>query len=393
MNSLKYGKIILKPGKERSVLQYHPWIFSGATATSPEEFTDGQIVRIYNSQQEYLATGHFHPGSIRVRVLSFEDRPLDLTFWKEKINNAYALRQRIGIAGSTATNAFRLIHAEGDGLPGLVIDVYDRAAVIQTHSTGMQLSLEVIAEALQTLPGLSFDTIYHRHASREHHVQGHFLLGDSEGAEIRENDHLFFVNWKEGQKTGFFLDQRENRSLLARYSKGRTVLNTFCYSGGFSVYALQGGAAKVVSVDGSAKAIEWTEKNVSLNPFSEASHHSHCEDALQFLKKSSPQEFDLMVLDPPAYAKNLHALAKAEIGYRNLNEQALKLIREGGLIFTFSCSQAVDMNLFRKIIFKAAAATRRRVRILHQLSQGPDHPINVYHPEGEYLKGLVLEVQ
>lgn len=392
MTVLNYRKIRLKPTKERSLLNRHPWVFSGAIATSTHNFTDGEIVEVYDSNDHFLGTGHFNPGSIRVRILSFIQREINEAFWIERLSNAIQLRRTLGLAGSSHTNAFRLVHGEGDQLPGLVIDIYNDTAVIQPHSMGMQLALDQIATALKKTDGLALRNIFSR--SSENHVSTeNFYLGEAVAGTVLENDHQFYVNWKEGQKTGFFLDQRDNRQLLSEYSAGKKVLNTFCYSGGFSVYALKAGAEKVVSVDSSAKAIEWTNKNVETNFPAGAAHESHCRDVFDYLKSASPGEFDIIVLDPPAFAKHLSAVDKAVIGYRNLNELGIRLVKPGGLVFTFSCSQVIDPVLFRKTIFKAAAKTGREVRVLHQVSQGPDHPINLYHPEGEYLKGLVLEVQ
>ena len=391
MTVLNYRKIKLKPLKERSLLNKHPWVFSGAVATNTSDFTDGESVSVYDAADQFLGTGHFNPGSIRVRILSFEERPLDTSFYTDRIANAFQLRKTLGLAGSDHTNAYRLVHGEGDGLPGLVIDVYNDTAVLQPHSKGMQLALDPIATALKDIKELGLRNIFSR--STENHGSGDcFHMGNAGEGTIKENGHLFHVNWKEGQKTGFFLDQRDNRKLLAQYAAGKKVLNTFSYSGGFSVYALQAGARQVVSVDRSSKAIDWTNINVGMNFPEGAPHESHCEDVFNYLKSSSPGTFDIIVLDPPAFAKHLSAVDKAIIGYRNLNELGIRLVKSGGLIFTFSCSQVIDPVLFRKTIFKAAVRTGRQVRVLHQVSQGPDHPINLYHPEGEYLKGLVLEV-
>lgn len=392
MTVLNYRKIRLKPTKERSLLNRHPWVFSGAIATNTDDFEDGELLEVYDSNNHFLGTGHFNPGSIRVRILSFEERAIDGAFWLERLTNAFQLRKTLGLAGSAHTNAYRLVHGEGDQLPGLVIDIYNDTAVIQPHSKGMQLALDQIAQALTKIDGLVLRNIFSRSSENQSSGEGYHLGTSDEGA-VMENDHLFHVNWKEGQKTGFFLDQRDNRQLLAKYATGKKVLNTFCYSGGFSIYALKAGAPKVVSVDSSAKAIEWTNKNVGMNFPEGAAHESHCHDVFDFLKSSSSGEYDIIILDPPAFAKHLSAVDKAVIGYRNLNELGIRLVKPGGLIFTFSCSQVIDPVLFRKTIFKAAAKTGREVRVLHQVSQGPDHPINLYHPEGEYLKGLVLEVR
>ncbi len=382
-----YPGIKLKPGKERSVKNFHPWIFSGAVATDIKRLEEGSVVEVTDSEGNYLATGHYHKASIMVRVLSFEQRAIDETFWNEKIKAAIEVRKLFRFA-ENYTNTYRLIHGEGDGLPGMIVDVYDKHVVIQAHTTGMQKMLPIISDALnKNLDSLS--TIYARNPDAG--AEGTYLLGNSSHTVVTENGHQFHVNWQEGQKTGFFLDQRDNRLLLSNYVRGKKVLNTFCYSGGFSIYALKAGASYVDSVDSSRKAIEWTDMNVMLNFGENAPHHSHCEDVFDFLKISK-SEYDIIVLDPPAFAKHLSAADKAVIGYRNLNMEAIKSIRPGGLIFTFSCSQAIDKQLFRKTVFTAAAKTRRNVTILHQLSQGADHPVSLYHPEGEYLKGLVLEV-
>lgn len=392
MTVLNYRKIRLKPTKERSLLNRHPWVFSGAIATNTGDIEDGELVEVYDSNNQFLGTGHFNPGSIRVRILSFDERDIDDSFWLDRLSNAFQLRKTLGLAESSHTNAYRLVHGEGDQLPGLVIDIYDDTAVIQPHSRGMQQALDQIANALKRVDGLHLQNIFSR-SSENHASNENYHLGTANEGVVKEYDHLFHVNWKEGQKTGFFLDQRDNRQLLAKYSNGKNVLNTFCYSGGFSVYALKSGASKVVSVDSSAKAIEWTNRNVQANFPQGAPHESHCEDVFDYLKSTAEGEYDIIVLDPPAFAKHLSAVDKAVIGYRNLNELGIRLVKKGGLVFTFSCSQVIDPVLFRKTIFKAAARTGREVRVLHQISQGPDHPINLYHPEGEYLKGLVLEVR
>jgi 23S rRNA (cytosine1962-C5)-methyltransferase len=396
MEKPQYKKLNLKSLKDRSVLNFHPWIFSGAISTPNKDFNEGEVVEVFDASNKYLATGHFHHGTIMVRIISFEQRVIDRNFWIEKLNDAYQLRMALPSINIESTNAFRLIHGEGDFLPGLIIDVYGNAAIIQAHSEGMQLMLNDICEALKCVEGLHLTTIYNKSSESMSKQQGavhenSLLLGTNESAVVLENDHQFFVNWKEGQKTGFFLDQRENRKLLATYCKNKSVLNTFCYSGGFSIYALKAGAKKVDSVDSSIKAIEWLKENIQLNFPNGAPHNASTEDVFDFIKKNN-DAYDVIILDPPAFAKHLSAIDRAVIGYRNLNEIAIAKIKPGGIIFTFSCSQAIDKQLFRKTVFMAAAKTGRKIRILHQLSQGPDHPINLYHPEGEYLKGLVLRV-
>lgn len=396
MKIQNYPKINLKPQKERSILNFHPWIFSGAIKTVVDDFKNGEIVEVYDANDHYLATGHFNHGSIMVRILTFERQTIDIDFWKLKLQKAYELRQALGLSDVDETNAYRLLHGEGDLLPGLIIDIYGKVAVIQAHSEGMILAIQAIADALDSVQGLNLEAIFDKSADTIKNQkptlsENRFLKGAIEEGIVKEYGHLFHINWKEGQKTGFFLDQRENRKLLAAYSKGKSVLNTFCYSGGFSIFALKAGATHVDSVDSSKKAIEWTDMNVKLNFPEGAPHQSHALDVFDFLKKSSGL-YDIIVLDPPAFAKHLSAVDKAVIGYRNLNAEAIKRVKPGGLIFTFSCSQAIDKQLFRKTVFTAAVKSGRQVRVLHQLSQGPDHPVNLYHPEGEYLKGLVLRV-
>ena len=394
MKTENYLKVKLKPLKDRSVRNFHPWVFSGAIATTVKDYPEGAIVEVFDAEDKFLASGHFHHGTIMIRLVTFNRQQIDVNFWINKIETALAFRKGLPFMHEH-TNCYRLIHGEGDGLPGLIIDVYGDVAVIQAHSEGMQLAINEIGAALQKVFP-HFTTIYNKSAESISKQSGlvqpdNFIAGSASSAIVEEYGNLFYVNWLEGQKTGFFLDQRENRKLLRDYVKGKSVLNTFCYSGGFSIYALKGGAARVDSVDSSKKAIEWTDKNVTLNFPGGAPHESHCTDVFEFMKKNS-EVYDVIVLDPPAFAKHLSAVDKAVVGYRNLNHDAIKSVKSGGLIFTFSCSQAIDKQLFRKTVFTAAAKTGRSVRILHQLSQGPDHPISLYHPEGEYLKGLVLIV-
>lgn len=389
-----YIKVILNPKKERSLLLFHPWVFSGAIAKTEGQPAEGDIVEVFTHDGKYLATGHFHNGSIKVRIISFEQRTIDNNFWLEKLKSAYSIRERLRLTNNTATNAYRLIHGEGDGLPGLIIDIYNTAAVIQTHTVGMHNIRETIADSLKEIYGSRLKTIYDKSSETMSKqsaavLQNTFLTGDENENVIIENDLKFAVNWVEGQKTGFFLDQRENRHLLERYSNGKRVLNTFSYSGGFSMYALKGGADFVHSVDSSDKAVRLAIRNAELNGYT--NHEAYGMDVFDFLK-STEEQYDLIVLDPPAFAKHLSAVENAMVGYRNLNTEGIKKVANGGLIFTFSCSQVIDRTLFRKLIFQAAAQAKRNVRIVHQLSQGPDHPISVYHPEGEYLKGLVLIV-
>lgn len=407
--------IILKKGKEESLKRFHPWVFSGAIwrvdGGRPEE---GGVVRVVDAEGNCLGRGHFQIGSISVRMLTFEDQNIDRDFWKSRLREAFSLRKALGLVVPGRNEAFRLVHGEGDRLPGLVVDVYGRTAVMQAHSVGMHLSREVIAKALVEVVSEVSDAP-HGHSDLKGFTSGWienvfyksettlpakavlgqengYLIGGRGGEIALENGLRFHIDWREGQKTGFFVDQRENRSLVESYAKGRRVLNMFCYTGGFSVYALRGGAERVCSVDSSARAIELTKENVFLN-FGETQRHEACvEDAFKYLERMGG-EYDLIVLDPPAFAKRISALRNALRGYSKLNAAALRKIRPGGLLFTFSCSQAVNKDSFRLAVFTAAAQTGRHVRILHQLHQPSDHPINIFHPEGEYLKGLVLEVE
>jgi 23S rRNA (cytosine1962-C5)-methyltransferase len=393
MSSINLPEIRLKPTKERSVLNFHPWIFSGAVQNNTDQFKEGELVRVIDSKGNFLALGFFHHGSIKVRIISFTEEEINATFWFKRINSALDYRRSLPGLVNSNTNCYRLIHAEGDLLPGLIIDIYNNIAVIQAHEAGVFSHLHDIKNALMACDGLKLTTIYNKSAETLRKLipglQNEFLLGDQESVIVSENGIKFKVDVVRGQKTGFFIDQRENRKLLSEYTANRDVLNTFCYSGGFSLYSLQGDARSVISVDSSEKAIGWADENVLMNSFDESRHQSHTGDVFTYLKEHSGRH-DIIILDPPAFAKHLSATEQAIIGYRNLNESALRSIRKGGLLFTFSCSQAIDKTTFRKILFMAAARSRRTVRIVHQLSQAPDHPINIYHPEGEYLKGLVL---
>ncbi|MEO5572357.1 MAG: class I SAM-dependent rRNA methyltransferase [Bacteroidia bacterium] len=393
---ISYPKIILKKGKERSLQNFHPWLFSGAVQSQDKELTEGCIVEIYSGDNNYLGTAHFHHGSIVARILSFEQCEINQHFFNRKILRAFELRKNLQLINSEETTVYRLVNAEGDGLPGLVVDIYKNTAVIQTHTAGMFESREKIKNALLNLSGLNLEAVYDKSAnSMEKHTeivsQNSYLFGEKKNNLIVENKIKFSVDWEEGQKTGFFIDQRESRKLLMHYSKNKKVLNTFAYSGGFSLYALQSGASLVHSVDSSKKAMEWANQNVELN-FKNAPHEYFALDTFDFLKKGE-ENYDVIILDPPAFAKHLSAIDKATVGYRNLNYEAIKRINKNGILFTFSCSQAIDKNLFRKIVFMAAAQAKRNVKILHQLTQSPDHPISIYHPEGEYLKGLVLYIE
>lgn len=394
---MSYKKVFLKSGKEESLKRFHPWIFSGAIHHIEGEPEEGETVKVYTSNKEFIAVGHFQVGSIAVRVLSFCDEPIDYDFWKRKLEIAYNVRKSIGVAGKPQNNTYRLVHGEGDNLPGLVIDVYARTAVMQAHSVGMHVCRMQIAEALAEVMHGVIDNIYYKSETTlpykaELEAENGFIKGGSTDNVALENGLKFHVDWLKGQKTGFFVDQRENRALLERYAKGRNVLNMFCYTGGFSFYAMRGGANLVHSVDSSAKAIDLTNDNVELNFPGDPRHKAFAEDAFKFLDRMGDQ-YDLIILDPPAFAKHKDALRNALQGYRKLNAKAFEKIRPGGILFTFSCSQVVTKDNFRTAVFTAAAMSGRSVRILHQLTQPADHPVNIYHPEGEYLKGLVLYVE
>ena len=391
------NRIILKPGKDRSVFRYHPWIFSGAIARMEGNLQEGDLVKVYNADNTFLATGHYQIGSIAIRILTFEDREVDYSFWKERISEAYHMRQTIGLTDNPGNNVFRLIHGEGDNLPGLVIDYYAGVAVIQFHSVGMYLVREQIAKALQEVVGDKLKAIYDKSESTlpfkaAIEPQNGYLYGKTEDFIALENGLKFNVDWLEGQKTGFFIDQRENRSLLEKYARNKSVLNMFCYTGGFSFYAMRGGASSVHSVDVSARAIELANRNVELNFPGDSRHEAFAEEAFKFLE-TSYHKYDLIILDPPAFAKHQNVLNNAIQGYKKLNRKGIEVIKPGGIIFTFSCSQVMTKELFRQTVFTAAANTGRKVRILHQLTQPADHPVSIYHPEGEYLKGLVLYVE
>lgn len=389
--------ITLKPGKEQSLLRFHPWIFSGAIAKTSGKPEEGEVVEVHDALGSFLALGHYQIGSIMVRILSFESIKIDQDFYTKRIAEAYTMRKSIGLASSATTNAYRLIHGEGDYLPGLVIDMYNGVAVVQMHSVGMYRDREFIYKALIDVIGADLKAIYNKSedtlpfkAGIE--MQNAYVYGHRpDDMTAMENGLKFMPDWEHGQKTGFFVDQRENRALIERYSKGRNVLNMFCYTGGFSIYAMRGGATKVHSVDSSERAIELTIGNVELNFPGDTRHQATAEDAFKFMERTEG-EFDLMILDPPAFAKHYNVLNNALKGYRRLNTKAFEMIKPGGILFTFSCSQVVSKEVFRTMVFSSAAKARRRVSILHQLTQPADHPVNIYHPEGEYLKGLVLQV-
>lgn len=385
----------LKRSKEDSLLRFHPWVFSGAIERADEGIAEGDVVRVLKNDGSFIAIGHYQAGSIAVRVLSFRDVDIDARFWHSRLESALDMRLAIGIADNPQNNTYRLVHGEGDHLPGLIIDIYGKTAVMQAHSIGMHLSRVEIAEQLVSVMGSRIENVYYKSETTlpfMDDMENGFLYGGSDDNTAVENGLMFYVDWLRGQKTGFFVDQRENRALLERFAAGRKVLNMFCYTGGFSFYAMRGGAKLVHSVDSSAKAIELTNRNVALNFPGDARHIAFCEDAFKFLEQAG-DHYDLIILDPPAFAKHRGALHNALKGYTRLNMKALQKIQPGGILFTFSCSQVVTKDHFRNAVFTAAAQARRKVRILHQLHQPADHPINIYHPEGEYLKGLVLYVE
>lgn len=389
--------IYLKRGKSESLRRFHPWVFSGAIAGSDAPLEEGDIVRVATEEGELMGYGHYQIGSIAVRMLTFKEETIDALFWTSRLSEAFRLRQALGLTGRADNDIYRLVHGEGDRLPGLVIDIYGHTAVMQAHSVGMHRSRMDVAQAIVDASEGLVEAVYYKSETTlpykaDLHQENGFLIGEAEGNVATENGLRFHIDWLHGQKTGFFVDQRENRSLLEHYAHGRRVLNMFCYTGGFSVYAMRGGATLVHSVDASAKAIELTRANGELNFPGDTRHEAFAEDAFRFLEHSG-SDYDLIVLDPPAFAKHKDALRNALKGYTRLNAIAFRKIRSGGIVFTFSCSQAVNKDQFRLAVFTAAAQSGRHVRILHQLHQPADHPINIYHPEGEYLKGLVLEVE
>ena len=402
-----YKKIVLKKGKEESLLRKHPWVFSGAILKMDETLEEGELVQVYTHNGNFIGVGHFQIGSITVRILSFSDVPIDADFWQSRLKAAWAVREAIGVirpegdgastSGETVNTTYRLVHGEGDNLSGLIVDVYGTTCVLQAHSVGMHVSRFAIADALRAVMGEKIDSIYYKSETTlpfkaELGQENGFLYGDTDNNIAIENGLKFHIDWLRGQKTGFFIDQRENRSLLEYYAKGRSVLNMFCYTGGFSVYAMRGGAKMVHSVDSSAKAVELTNENIALNFPGDNRHAAICEDAFKYLDDNDGK-YDLIVLDPPAFAKHRSALKNGLRGYTRLNVKGFERIKKGGILFTFSCSQVVTKENFRQAVFTAAAQAGRKVRILHQIHQPADHPINIYHLEGEYLKGLVLYVE
>lgn len=392
---MNYKQISLKKGKEESLLRFHPWVFSGAVSHIPENLEEGDIVKVVSSDNRFIGIGHFQIGSIAVRILSFEETEIDEKFFSTRLNEAYKLRKTLNLIRED-NNAFRLVHGEGDFLPGLIIDVYGNTAVVQAHSPGMHFARNIIANALVNLDAGIKNVYYKSETTLPYKAQldpqNDYIIGGFESNIATENGLKFHVDWLKGQKTGFFVDQRDNRSLLEHYAQDRNVLNMFCYTGGFSFYAMRGGAKIVHSVDSSAKAIALTKANVDLNFPNDTRHEAFAEDAFKFLN-GIDKLYDLIILDPPAFAKHRSAIKNALIGYRKLNAKAFEKIKSGGILFTFSCSQAISKEQFRLAVFSAAAMSHRKVRILHQLTQPADHPINIYHPEGEYLKGLILYVE
>ncbi|WP_242918878.1 class I SAM-dependent rRNA methyltransferase [Pontibacter liquoris] len=390
-------KLYLAPGKEHSLKRRHPWVFSGAIRSADGEAAEGDIVEVYSSKREFLAMGHYATGSIAVRIFSFEQVEPDYTFWKSKVQQAYDYRQRLGLVNDPQTNVYRLIYAEGDGVPGLIVDVYNDTAVVQTHTLGMYGVRAYVAQALQEIYGDRLKAVYDKSAeslppkSLPAAENGYLAGSSTGGVVVTEYGNRFFIDWEGGQKTGFFIDQRENRDLLARYVKDKSVLNTFCYTGGFSVYALNAGAKEVHSVDVSKKAIELTIRNAEMSQAHER-HAAFAMDTFEFLK-GKEDLYDVIVLDPPAFAKSQKVRHNALMGYKRLNAEAMKKIKPGGILFTFSCSQVVDKYLFNSTVMAAAIEAGRNIKIMHNLSQPADHPISIFHPEGEYLKGLVLFVE
>ncbi|MCI6234910.1 MAG: class I SAM-dependent rRNA methyltransferase [Prevotella sp.] len=394
---MNYKSVFLKKGKEDSLLRFHPWIFSGAIQSADDGIHEGDIVKVFTVNGDFIAIGHYQLGSIAVRVLTFEDSAIDLSFWKSRLLSAFMMRKSIGIADNPHNDTYRLVHGEGDNLPGLIIDCYGKTAVMQAHSVGFHVCRNEIAQALVEVLEGRIDNVYYKSETTlpfkaDLRKENGFIYGGTDDNVARENGLSFHVDWLKGQKTGFFVDQRENRQLLESYAKDRSVLNMFCYTGGFSVYAMRGGAKLVHSVDSSAKAVDLTNRNISLNFKDDVRHKAFCDDAFKFLDRHE-DKYDLIILDPPAFAKHRSALRNALKGYTRLNVKGLEKIKSGGILFTFSCSQVVTKDQFRQAVFTAAAQSKRKVRILHQLHQPSDHPINIYHPEGEYLKGLVLYVE
>lgn len=394
---MEFVKIELKPGKEQSLLRFHPWIFSGAIRKINGNPIEGDVVEVEDSSGNFIALGHYQPSSITVRVISFTKVDINKDFWRKKIVNAILLRKTLGLFGNKDTNTFRLIHGEGDNMPGLIVDIYGSTAVMQCHSVGMYHIRQIIAELIIEQFEGTITSVYDKSTGTLPFkapispVDG-YIVGNTFADTLFEYGNRFEISWVEGQKTGFFIDQRENRLLLQQYAQGKTVLNTFGYTGGFSVYAIKGGASKTITVDSSQKAIDLTNKNVEINFGDIQNHEAICADVFEYLRTST-EKFDIIILDPPAFAKHNEALRNALQAYKRLNAAAIRKLNPGGLLFTFSCSQVVNKENFRNAVFSGCAITGRQVKILHQLTQPADHPINIYHPEGEYLKGLVLQIE
>ncbi len=392
-----FTKIVLKSGKDQSLKRFHPWVFSGAIKKIYGPLNEGDLVVVYSNKDEFLGIGHYQIGSIAVRIVSFKETVPDYEFWKNKIARAWNLRKSLGFAENEETNVFRIIHAEGDGMPGLIADFYNGTVVLQMHSVGMFLIRKDLVKALQEVLKEKLKSVYDKSSKTlpfkaDINPVDEYLFGENHEIEVLENGLKFKVDWEDGQKTGFFIDQRENRKLVQEYAKNRDVLNMFCYTGGFSFYALKGGARLVHSVDSSARAIDLTNENVELNFSGDKRHEAIVADGFEYLKNIQ-DKYDLIILDPPAFAKHRDTLPQALKGYKRINTRAFEQIRSGGVLFTFSCSQVVSKEKFREAVFSAAAIAGRNVRILHQLTQPTDHPVNIYHPESEYLKGLVLYVE
>ncbi len=392
-----YPIIKLRKGKDEAVKRYHPWIFSGAIETAAPNLQAGDLVTVVDYKNEILGTGFAEAGNIAVKLLAFDNTKIDSLFWKERLEKAFELRKMMGLVDNQHTNCYRLVHSEGDNLPGLIIDIYGKTAVVQAQTEGMALNIKSISDALLNIDGLDINSVYNKSSEAMQRmgkdaVDDGYIFGEKSDDYVLENDSKFLIDWEEGQKTGFFLDQRNNRDLVRKLAKGKNVLNTFCYTGGFSVTALRGGANKVVSVDCSKKAITACEKNIALNGFDVVENPSVTEDAKLFLQNMNQGEFDLIILDPPAFAKNHKSLHRGLQGYKFINTEAIKKIKEGGLLFTFSCSQAVDKAQFQSVVMSAAIEAGRKAQIIFQLDQPEDHPVNIFHPEGAYLKGLVLKI-
>ena len=389
-------KIFLKPGREESVLRFHPWVFSGAVRNGEGEFTDGDWVNVYDSRQQFLAAGFVNDGSIVVKIYTYNPELPDFSFWNKKVKSAFDLRQVLGFLNNAKTNCYRLIHGEGDGFPGLIVDVYAGVAVFQAHSIGVFLHREMIAKAIVENSNGTINTVFNKSSKTlpkefaQNNEDG-FIIGMLAEQTVLENGHKFIIDWKTGQKTGFFLDQRENRALVANYVNGKSVLNTFSYTGGFSIYALKNGAKNVDSVVVSKPALDILDRNIEINGLNIQNHQSKNEDTLEFLKSCNP--YDIVILDPPAYAKSIAKRHNAVQGYKRLNIMGLEKVKRGGFLFTFSCSQVIDKQLFYQTVMSAAIESKRNIKVLHHLSQGADHPVNIFHPEGSYLKGLTLFVE